>query len=66
VYRCDFSNHADSRVTFLGEMSDYSTHWKLDIRSVSCEKLYLEGVRCLFADAKFGVRGGDFDFSGLI
>jgi hypothetical protein len=47
-------------------MSDYTTHWKLDIRSVSCEKLYLEGIRCLFADGKFGVRGADFDFSGLI
>jgi len=63
---CDFSNHADSRVSFLAEMSDYSTHWKLDIRSVSCETLYFEGVRCFFADGKFGLRGASFDFSGMV
>ena len=63
---CDFSNHADSRVSFLAEMSDYSTHWKLDIRSVSCETLYLEGVRCFFADGKYGVRGAAFDYSGIV
>jgi hypothetical protein len=63
---CDFSNHADSKVTFLAEMSDYSTHWKLDIRSVSCEKLYFEGVRCFFADGLFGVRGAAFDYSGIV
>jgi len=41
-------------------MSDYTTHWKLDIRSVSCESLIANesmSVRCFFADGFYGVRG---------
>jgi hypothetical protein len=46
-------------VNYLGEMSDYSTHWKLDIRSVSCEAYggIIANVRCFFADGFYGVRG---------
>jgi len=46
-------------------MSDYTEHFELDIRSVSCEKMYFEGIRCFFADGQYGIRGAAFDFAGM-
>lgn len=47
-------------------MSDYSTHWPLDIRSVSCEMYERYDIRCFFADGLFGMRGVSFDWNGII